>query len=845
MGILIKYTFRNIKEHKFRTFLILLSIMLSVGLFFASLSISDALTDIVMENIKSYIGTAEVYAGPGRYNESGAIKMKELGDVSEDVEYAIGVVERGVKFRNSENKAQDLNLKGYRLEDLEIQNPVKFIESLGEEAFTGKTAIVGQAFAEKEGYGLGDYVPLIFSEEDIKRFKIVAIAENKGFFRENMTFGEKNTEFIVPRETLSRFLGSPNLVNTIYFKTVDDTKMQENIEKIKSVYKDEYVGEMVSKSEIKSQIDPIRIPFMFMLILVVLISIFIIYTSFKVITLERLPMLGTFRSIGATKKMTDFIMLSEATIYGLLGSGIGCWLGYGMLAAVSHLMATNMFGGTVERIVYPPIYMILAFAFGMILSFGSALVPIVKTSKIPIKEILLNIIEGTKKKRKYMRYVIGGVLVALSIAVPILMSEGMMAALSGGLGIVFMIFALVCFVPVLSDGFITLSEKFFATVFGNIGMLSVKNMRGNKSTYDNVVLLTIGLASMLTISTMGAGMQNDLLEYFNTRTYDLEVYVDSESSQTTVQRILSLEGIEDTIIYQQSYRAFTYKEEDKAFLDQLVGISNDRFANFVQYDILNHDNDREIFEDVLTGRKLILGTTIRDKYNLKEGQILDLDTGRGIRQYEIIGFIKTKDADGKIGITSRRNIKNDLKQFWGTRMAMKIKPDYDVDQMKIDVEDKLKNLDWYRVESMKELKERYMQQNSTFIIIISAFSVATALIGSIGVMNNFLVSFLARRKALAIYASVGMSKKQRKQMILIEAISGGIMGAVFGIITTQLIMYRVSGLLEKAEISLGVNMTFGAAIFGMIGAVAVCLISSLGVLKRSGKVSIIEELRYE
>ncbi len=131
LGILIKYTFRNIKEHKFRTFLILLSIMLSVGLFFASLSISDALTDLIMENIKSYIGTAEVYAGPGRFNDSGSIKMKELGDVSEDVEYAIGVVEWGVKYRNSEDKTQTLNLKGYRLEDLEIQNPVNFVKSLG------------------------------------------------------------------------------------------------------------------------------------------------------------------------------------------------------------------------------------------------------------------------------------------------------------------------------------------------------------------------------------------------------------------------------------------------------------------------------------------------------------------------------------------------------------------------------------------------------------------------------------------------------------------------------------------------------------------------------------------
>ncbi len=158
-----------------------------------------------------------------------------------------------------------------------------------------------------------------------------------------------------------------------------------------------------------------------------------------------------------------------------------------------------------------------------------------------------------------MRYVIGAILAALSILIPILMSEGMMAALSGGLGIILMIFALVCFVPALSDGFITISERFFAAVFGNIGMLAVKNMRGNKSTYDNVILLTIGLASMLTISTMGAGMQNDLLEYFNTRSYDLESMWTQSRPKRRFKESFQIEGIEDTMIYQNSYSAFTYQ----------------------------------------------------------------------------------------------------------------------------------------------------------------------------------------------------------------------------------------------------------------------------------------------
>ena len=107
-------------------------------------------------------------------------------------------------------------------------------------------------------------------------------------------------------------------------------------------------------------------------------------------------------------------------------------------------------------------------------------------------------------------------------------------------------------------------------------------------------------------------------------------------------------------------------------------------------------------------------------------------------------------------------------------------------------------------------------------------------------MNNFLVSFLARRKALAVYASVGMSKVQKKWMILIESISGGIVGALFGIVTTQLIIWRVTNLLGKIDISLNMDLTFQSAMLGMVGAVAVCLLSSISVLRRSGKVSIIE-----
>ncbi len=841
MKILIKYTFRNIKEHKFRTFLILISIMLSVGLFFGSLSVSDALVELVMDNIKSFIGSAEVYVGPGPASETYTIKMKDLGDVESQVEYAVGVVENGADYRSVDGKDTPISIKGFRLEDLELMNPVRFESFMGQEAFTGKTVIVGKSFAESQGLELGDTLRLKFSDDDIKMFKIAGIAANEGFFKKSMAFSDDTVTVIVPRETLSRFLGSPNLVNTIYVKTADDSKVDETIEALKTVYKTESVEKMITKSELEAEVRPIRIPFMFMLILVVIISTFIIYTSFKVITLERLPMLGTFRSIGATKKMTDAVMISEAFIYGTLGSLLGCGIGHVFLKFIIQMMAGE-FG--VDKVVYPVKNLLAALMFGVVLSIGSALIPIVKVSRIPVKEVLLNIIDGTRRKRRYLRYVTGAVLGLSSFLLPVIFSEGTMAAVSGGLGIVLLIASLVCFVPLLTDTFIRLSEGLFARAFGNIGLLAVKNMRGNKSTYDNVILLTIGLASMLTISVMGMGIQNETLSAFEMQTYDIHVYA-SEATPTTTQRILSIEGIADSILYQESWDAFKYEGEEKAFLKKLIGVDNARYLDFFKYDILNHEDDKVVFEKLFHGRNLILGTTVRDKYGLQEGQVLSLDTGEGIRDYKIIGFVNTKVANGIVGITSRSNLKNDLKQSWGLRMAMKILPGYDGDAMVMKIEDKLKNMSWYEVRTLESQKKDYIEENKKIIMVLSAFSAATALIGSIGVMNNFLVSFLARKKALAIYASVGMSREQKKSMLLIEAVSGGLIGAVFGIAVTLLIIFRVGALLAKIDVTLVMELTLQTAILGLSGSVLVCLLSSIGVLRRSKKVSIIEELRYE
>lgn len=63
---------------------------------------------------------------------------------------------------------------------------------------------------------------------------------------------------------------------------------------------------------IKSEIQQIQNYMNILLVIVVLISLVIIINTFKLITLERIPTLGTFISLGATKKQIIKILISKS-----------------------------------------------------------------------------------------------------------------------------------------------------------------------------------------------------------------------------------------------------------------------------------------------------------------------------------------------------------------------------------------------------------------------------------------------------------------------------------------------------------------------------------------------------
>src|SRR6266568_127504 len=99
MGIIIKFLLNNIKEKKFRTFLIVFSIMMSAALYFASNAMSTTIEDMYSGLVKSFVGSAEIIVTADEKSPSGFFYANKADAVKGDADYIIGGVNLTGSFK--------------------------------------------------------------------------------------------------------------------------------------------------------------------------------------------------------------------------------------------------------------------------------------------------------------------------------------------------------------------------------------------------------------------------------------------------------------------------------------------------------------------------------------------------------------------------------------------------------------------------------------------------------------------------------------------------------------------------------------------------------------------------
>src|SRR5699024_9828575 len=130
--------------------------------------------------------------------------------------------------------------------------------------------------------------------------------------------------------------------------------------------------------------------------------------------------------------------------------------------------------------------------------------------------------------------------------------------------------------------------------------------------------------------------------------------------------------------------------------------------------------------------------------------------------------------------------------------------------------------------------------NGIVVVVLSGL-----IIGLLGITNNFIVSFIQRKKEYAVLYSVSMSRTQLVKMLIYEMIATFSALLVIGFIGG----YTMYIIMVKLLVCVGfvIPITFHYGLFGPLAVAAFGLLglSTISTNRRVRKLNILGQLRYE
>ena len=836
MGIIIKFILRNTRDKKLRTFLIVFAIAVSAALFFASNALSGTMEKMYLDRVKQYYGSAELMITASEKSPSVFFDTAGTAAFKDRCDYIIGVVQGSGLYKPNRDEKVNVTLLGIDYNDVQKMNPIILAKDAGMDSFEGGMVIISRNTAEKYGFSAGGNMEVEIKGERRKLY-IAGIAEPEGLFVED----GRTTYAVVPREYLASVYSNRGKVTTIFMKV----SSSEELTSLKNVLADNYkrysVREPISKSDLKRRAGQVSMPFMIMTLVVLSMSIFIIYTAFKVITMERLPVIGTFRSIGATRLMTDIVLIVESILYGVIGGFFGCSIGIGVLYIIAKMSVKPWEQGVKTTIFFTPMQLTGAFLIAILLSLISSLVPIYQVSKIPVKDIVLNGLEKRNGGKKSWKPIAGAILLVLAFVVPPMMPDLIKLPITI-ICMLMPIAAVILLIPFFTSIFVKVFENIYLFIFGNVGILAAKNLRENKSLLNNISLLAIGLSCLLTINTVSFSVIGELTSFYaKTANFEIMLYPREEhhADKSFEQLIQTIDGVTGTY---GMYEARSVEVGDgKERISTLNGIDKDKFLDYWKIELPG--NPEVMLNELESSRNIMITNALKEKFKVNLGDQLTLKMKNGKKDYKIIGFFNTLMSGGEYAIIAERFYKVDMSAKYYNEVYVKTSKDYK--QVADDIKKKFgkKQLG---MNTMSEMAKQDEESNSQMFTILRGFSMMALVIGIVGVINNLIISFIERKRYLAMFRSVGMSKFQIIRMMLIESLTGGIIGGIIGIITGVILIEFIPHILIAInEPRIPMHYSFGLLLYSLLAGVVIMLIASISPAIKSSKLNIIESIKYE
>lgn len=820
MKIYLKYVFSVALEKKGRLGLLLTTISLITALFIASLSTNSTVENVMTEQLRGIYGDYNISIQQKNLSREPLFDSKVLDSYE---------FNDSCKYIALKGESKDIDVVYYYFDknDIKKLNTLKIIEG-SKEIKESKGVYISENSAKLLEKKLGQYLDIEINNT-IEKYKILGICEDKGIL--------KNAD----NSTISLVTVEDDLIEKLKIKNNQYSAILLNVDRDEV---DDFISNFYNNSDVKNldisktidpqlideQINSLNITLYIMFLIILVMSTYIIYCTFKLIITDRLKAMGTLLSIGAKFRNISFLILLEGAIYGIIGGFIGLGLGVvitKVLAYLANPVPFNEINANIDNS-----YFILGIIFAILLSCVTASLPLIKLRKIEVKNIILNI--DNKKANKSIKMLIIGIL-ALVATLVIYIINPYIAYKGAVLEIILLFFSVLLLtnfiIDILSNILLIIIKKINIDIY-----LALNNIKNSIYIKSVTILFVISTITIIMFFSLKDSIKNEISGSYEKMNYDLTVDVQALYKKELEKKVEEISEIEKkyTIINMTGVL-----KGDKHSKLNLVGVDSNEYIDFDSYMAYeNKESELKNLGDVENG--IIISKQFAKANNISKSDNIKLTINDKTLEFEVLSIVDSKMfANGNYNIVNRDYIKRIFKNSTQDKFYIRTNDVNKVEKSLKSISNDLKIKIHTKSNEIKIQKEEIKPLES----ILTFISFLTLVIALVSCVSNIIISLIQREKDLCILLTSGMTTTQCFRMIIYE----NFIQTVFAFLLSGIAVYIVEKLLKHIygflEMSLSVDIPIYYLLISFIATFSIGIIVTIISMIKIKNMNLVEIIK--
>ena len=615
-------------------------------------------------------------------------------------------------------------------------------------------------------------------------------------------------------------------------------------------------------------------------VLALFVGSFIIANTFTMIVRDSMRGYALLRSIGVSPGQVFATVIIQALLLGLVGSGIGVVLGWGIVEAIVAILAAQGTPFTASAAPTVPI-ILLAFAVGIAVSLLGATLPARRAALAPPIQAMN---ETTNPEPPVTRRAIGGIVLALLgglcwwFALAIAHTSDTAAgptpwpALNGidvgwplGVGAGLLVVGVIMLAPALVRPFGAVLGWLPAHAFRVTGRLAVRNLsRQRRRTANTAAALFVALAIVGCIGVVTSSVKASVSDIVDNN-LQADYVLSANSVRIPNAALDQVRQLPDVADVETTSVAMGVKVSGVP--DPMPVFVTDRgFADTV---IAPDSWEGDFYGTLDDSTRVVVGETTASKYDWHVGDTIELtsdgvtmaaaeaaqqqaqEAQQAARQSSrtatyTIGAI-TKGTPWSTGIWANPAQADELGEsnaLVTPSAFVTLRDGTDADAARDDLENIVRPYYTISVMSHDEYKSATSSMVDQVMIGMYALLALSLVIAIFGIVNTLMLSISERTREIGVLRAIGTSDGQVRGMIAIESTLISIMGTVLGL---------VAGVAAGAEIR-GCYSTMGMSVLSipwrqlalfLVCSVLVGILASLAPARRALKIPVLDAVASE